>query len=139
MMNLFKRRRRGRYVKSRKSWRHSKPNRHLTANLYATGVFKDKRSFVDTQDHEYLYGMDKEERRIEIFERAKGYCQLRISAGCAVRITLETGEWDHIVSGHYGRCDCLGDGLIHGGRAVCTACHKIRHNRDPKWTRKGVV
>lgn len=82
------------------------------------------------RDREKLYGEAKTQRRREIFERSKGFCEaLRpwefepmIMARCAAPITLETMEWSH------KRHGSAKDDSLDGGIASCKDCHRAQHN-----------
>jgi hypothetical protein len=99
-----------------------------TKKRQESGEFLDSRSYVSLKGHEYLAGKDTERRRREIYDRDQGFCQLKLE-GCSVWAGWEQGEWDHVISGLVGRCDCKGDGKGHGGRWVCRNCHRRRHGQ----------
>jgi hypothetical protein len=92
--------------------------------------FSSKESFVSTNGHEYLYGVvDHGNRRLAIFEKANGMCQL-----CPVPhfVDWEEGEWHHTRKTYGGRrCDCVGCGVW-----SCRRAHVSEHNRIIKWSKK---
>lgn len=85
--------------------------------------FINKRSFVSTDGHEYLYGKDKAKRYREFVESSSPYC-----ANCG-RISYDNGEMDHIQGGLVGRCDCL-----HNLQWLCKSCHRAKHVQV-KWSK----
>lgn len=88
------------------------PSSHLT---------KDKR--------EKLFGVDKTNRRMEIFERSGGRCEALVSRmhssrwndRCNRPITWEDFEWSHLKHG------AKKDDRKSGGIASCKQCHRDRH------------
>jgi len=73
---------------------------------------------------QYLAGDDVGVMRERIFKREEGRCW-----NCGAYYGLNYGELRHLVGGDkYSRCWCpenLGWG--------CPKCHRIEHNREPKW------
>ncbi len=106
--------------------RGAKKSEPLTQLMHDGGHYKDARSFMGWDEfsvpHEFLYGVDKSNRREVILWRARHRCQYRDENGkqCQARENL---EWHHIKSGLSGRCDCP-----HNGVARCHAHHSpIEH------------
>jgi hypothetical protein len=104
--------------------------------------FHSKLSYVSNAKHDYLAGLDKTMRRVEIYIRAGGklrtflwpdgsieffddesaYCQ-----GCENphAVPWHAGQWHHKTSGLTKlRCDCL-----HCGLWVCRKFHEKQHVR----------
>jgi hypothetical protein len=99
-------------------------DRERTAAAYKSGEFTDakKRSHYTLDGRVFLFGEDKERRRIEIFERDRYRCKLNISGYCWLVVTLLTGEWHHDPSRSKG-----GDDSLKGGRTACGPCHRASH------------
>jgi len=99
-----------------------------------TRSFLDKRSFVSLPKngmaHEILYGRDVMLRRMEVYKRDRGMCQLRLSKHCTRRLEYETFDLEHERGGLCERCWCL-----HNLRASCRPCHIIKDGRQPRWSR----
>lgn len=83
--------------------------------------FKDRRSFVSLDGHDYLKGRDKSNRYREMVENVKPFC-----AKCGA--FLLNGELDHIQGGNVGRCDCP-----HNLQWLCRNCHRDKHVQV-KWS-----
>lgn len=92
--------------------------------------FVSSQSFVATNGHEYLYGViDHGNRRMQIYERAQGYCQLCKPPHA---VDWEEGEWHHTAKTYGGRrCDCVACGCW-----SCRRAHVAEHNRVIKWSKR---
>lgn len=91
-------------------------------------MYLNSKSYVSFAGHEYLFGEDVSLRRAEIFKRDKGKCYR-----CGAYYGWDYGHMDH-VEGGLGpqRCDCP-----HNLQWACPKCHSKKHNREPRWSRKG--
>jgi hypothetical protein len=92
--------------------------------------FMDDRSFVCLQGHEYLYGDDIGDRRREVFERAKGKCELKNSPFCAGFTNWVDGEMHHKQGGLVGRNDDMENLLW-----ACPNCHSWEHRKRTPWSK----
>ena len=79
----------------------------------ADAHFLDKRSYWTHDAHEFLFGDDVKNRRIEIYDRAKGMCE-----ECGVRVYWYEGHMHHKHGGLVGRCTCM-----HNLAWLCPNCH----------------
>lgn len=81
--------------------------------------FVDKRSARTIDGHELLFGSDKSARRIQIFRRDKGICQIckKLTDYDSIQ---NVGEWRHLSNEHnnFKRCDCM-----EGGEWAHHSCH----------------
>ena len=84
--------------------------------------YLDPRSFVSLDGHEYLHGDDIGERRREVWERAKGYCEVRQAPNCSGLVSWTDGEMHHKQGGLVGRNDDM-ENLLWS----CMACHRLEH------------
>lgn len=86
--------------------------------------FKHKRSFVSQDAHDILFGPDKEIRRREIHDRARGQCELKRSPECRGFVGWDTfglAGWSHeCPSPHRNHCDCK-----EAGAWSCDPCHRM--------------
>lgn len=90
-------------------------------------AFADKRSFISLDGHEILFGLDKSQRRREIWQRANGRCEMQLIPGCRGFANFENGismsGWAHVsIPPHRHHCDCKGGGLW-----TCGPCHRYYH------------
>jgi hypothetical protein len=83
----------------------------------ATSRFQDKRSYVRTDGHEFLFGEDVRNRRQEIYDRDLGICQ-----GCGLRVSYTEFHMHHKQGGLVGRCTCM-----HNLETLCAKCHWNEH------------
>ena len=92
--------------------------------------FMDERSFVSLDGHEYLYGDDIGDRRREVYERAKGVCEVRTSPHCQKAARWIDGEMHHKQGGLVGRNDDM-ENLLWS----CLPCHRFEHkDRSPQFS-----
>jgi hypothetical protein len=113
-----------------------------TAEAYRTKKFSDrkKRSYISIAGHEFLRGVDRSQRREEVFQFARGLC-----AHCGKYRSEHGGYGDmNHTNGNTPktRCDCFGTVLADG--TVCTgvewicgmrlpygeSCHRQEHRRE---------
>jgi len=96
-----------------------KLDRIATREAIRSKRFKCRRSRMGMKGDEHLAGIDKSNRRHEIYMRARGMCQ-----ACPVPhfVSWERGEWDHHPISGLGKPDNLSN-----GRWVCRASHRLKH------------
>lgn len=90
--------------------------------------FHHRRSFVSTDGHDILFGMeDKKSRRQDIYERAHGRCELNLAPACKGFVNWNSRGlegWAHLdIEPHRLHCDCASNGA-----AACDPCHRWFHN-----------
>jgi 5-methylcytosine-specific restriction endonuclease McrA len=87
--------------------------------------YLDENSYVAFSGHEYLYGLDVEPRRWQVYNSQNGTC-----AYCEEKVTWKLSQLHHIEGG-YGsqRCWCL-----HNLEILCKDCHKKKHVH-PMWSK----
>lgn len=96
--------------------------------------FLDERSFVALGSGcVVLFGADKSKRRMEIYSRAHGRCELQTSPRCKGFASWTKDElmdgWHHTKAHGGKRCDCLD-----AGKWSCGPCHRHEHRaRNPRW------
>jgi hypothetical protein len=104
---------------------HKRDNSETMARNYL-----DPRSFTALfSGCEILYGKDKEQRRREIWDRAKGRCEAEHHApSCKGFAGWNEGQWHHTYAHDGKKCDCLGAAVWTTAR-----CHSWQHrNRNPR-------
>ena len=77
-------------------------DRAATATAWGAGQFKDRRSYLAKNGHEYLFGQDRSTRRHELFEKCHGLC-----AVCGEFAPEDGAPGFHGELHHVG-CYCLG-------------------------------
>jgi hypothetical protein len=89
--------------------------------------FKDKQSYI-RRGKQYRFGIDMGTLRTYVFERSRGYCEMRVNGilggRCQRNISLETMELHHEPPKSQG-----GDDSPEGTLASCRRCHVARHGR----------
>ncbi len=88
--------------------------------------FACKRSWIHLDGSQHLKGADMSARREHVFQRDHYRC-----VKCGSRLSLEA---DHIKSRGQG-----GDDSMENLQTLCRACHKIKHNREVRWTPRAEV
>lgn len=90
-------------------------DRELTKARFDSGIYVNRESYVNIDGREYLSGLDKTNRRREVWDRDKHHC-----LGCGVYVTFEQMEMDHRAR-NYGqkRHDNL-ENL----QTLCVTCHR---------------
>lgn len=113
--------------------RSAKRDLAITNLLQANGLLTDKRSFVSLgiEPHLYLSGVDAQECRARIYSRDDATCQLKLAPDCWGRMDFYACHLEHKQGGLVGRCWC-----DHNLRIACPPCHELKHNRNPRWTKK---
>jgi hypothetical protein len=87
--------------------------------------FTDPRSYI-RQGKTYLFGADMHALRQRVFDRSRGYCEMRSQGvGCQSRITWETMELHHQPTRAQGGDDSEG-----ATKASCRRCHSAFHARN---------
>lgn len=89
--------------------------------------FLDKRSYWTNDGHEFLFGNDVTNRRMEVYEDAQGHCQ-----GCCLLTSWNAGHMHHKQGGLVGRCTCK-----HNLEWLCIKCH-LGHHVQPQFGRKEI-
>ena len=85
----------------------------------AAANFFDRRSYWTNDGHEYLFGEDKGDRRLDVYVREKGKCQ-----ECGRPAGWCEGHMHHIKGGLVGRNDDLANLAW-----LCFECHMRKHVR----------
>jgi 5-methylcytosine-specific restriction endonuclease McrA len=86
----------------------------LTKLRRETGVYQDPRSEIHYDGREYLFGVDLQRRRREVYERDKHYC-----VRCGAFVTWETMHMHHRAKNHGAkRFDNL-----QNLETLCPSCH----------------
>ena len=97
-------------------------------------AFEHPRSFVSKDGHDLLFGVDKGKRRKEIYDRARGRCELQRSPECRGYANWDSfglEGWSHECQPpHRNHCDCLA-----AGRWSCDPCHRMI-TPQVQWTKK---
>jgi 5-methylcytosine-specific restriction endonuclease McrA len=93
----------------------------------AAAYFLDPRSYI-RRGKQYRFGWDVYTLRTAVFERSKGFCEMRINGilghRCQRNISFETMEMHHEPPLSQG-----GDDSLEGCLASCARCHVARHGR----------
>ena len=93
--------------------------------LTASMGYADKRSYRTIHGKEFLFGMDKSDRRAEIYQRDYGTCSY-----CGCFAGWDAGEWHHDPPLSKG-----GDDSMDGGKWTCRPCHRREDGRNVRWSR----
>lgn len=99
------------------------------------GEFEDPRSYYNIAGHVFLRGVDRSQRRRQVFEFFKMICQV-----CGKHVKWHEADYDHMIGGSkHRRCDCwntlLADGSLHSnvqlvhGMFSKEPCHRRKHHR----------
>lgn len=102
--------------------------------------FLDERSFVALGSGcVVLFGADKSKRRMEIYNRAHGRCELQSSPHCRGFARWTKDElmdgWHHTKIHDGKKCDCAA-----AGKWSCGPCHRYEHRRrNPRFGEKSAV
>lgn len=95
----------------------------------ARGYVEDK-SIVWADGREKLVGQDWKRRRVELWERAKGRCEIIIDM-LSGRCRSEAHDPHHVKARSKGRDDRL-DNLL----ALCRLHHDLMDKRKPRWSKR---
>jgi hypothetical protein len=98
---------------------------HIDVEATQAAGFLDPRSYI-RRGKVFRFGLDMEALRQAVFNRSRGYCEMRIRGmlghRCNRNISWETFELHHEPSLGQGGCDTL-----EGTMASCRRCHHARH------------
>ena len=87
--------------------------------------FADRRSYIDKLGREVLFGEDWNQRRWELLQRCKGFCEYFVKC----RVTAQDPH--HIIPRSKGRDDRLSN-----LQALCRYHHNLMDKRRPMWTKR---
>jgi hypothetical protein len=119
----------------------NKKDREATKALRREGKIVEYGSYVSYAGHLYLTGKDRSALRQRVMQEAHNKCAI-----CGEPCPGWDGDLEHIVGGRpVARCDCFNQQLangkihtnvqwVHGMFSRSHACHRNKHNREPRWS-----